>query len=142
MIRGHELAEVVVLVLAVMEQPRTTLVLTVLQLVEPEVAAQETTALVTVELEEQDALLVVVDGLPSSPWSSFGSSVMRGHELAEDVVVVLAVIEQPRTTLVLTVLQLEDPDVTAAQETTALVTVELEEQDALLVVIDELPSSP
>ncbi len=66
---------------------------------------------------------------------------MRGHELAEDVVVVLAVIEQPRTTLVLTVLQLEDPDV-IAQETTALVTVELEEHDALLVVVDGVPSSP
>ncbi|KAL8761507.1 MAG: hypothetical protein Q9184_002386 [Pyrenodesmia sp. 2 TL-2023] len=103
--RGHELAEVVVV------------------LVEPEVAAQETTALVTVELEEQDILVVVVSGVPSSPWSSFGSRVMRGQELAEVVVVLV------------------EPEV-AAQETTALVTVELEEQDALVFVVGGVPSSP
>lgn len=63
-----------------------------------------------------------------------------GHEFAL-VVVVFAVIEQPRTTDLLMVLQLLEPDVIEAQETTAFVTIELAVQDALFLV-DGVPSSP
>lgn len=72
MIVGHEAADEVVLVVPVILQPRLTLVLTVLQLLlEPEVAeAQETTKFVTIEVavqEDEDELLLLVEGLPSSP---------------------------------------------------------------------------
>lgn len=127
---GHALAEDTVLVLGVALHPRLTELLTVLQLVEPEVIeAQDTTKLVTVEVAVQDELLVFVAELPSSPWSSFGSMLITGHELADEVVVVRAVALQPRLIELATVLQLVEPDVTEAQDTTKFVTVDVTEQD-------------
>lgn len=90
----------------------------------------------------QDDELVLVVKVPSSPWSSFGSMLITGHALAEDVVVVLGVALHPRLTELLTVLQLVDPEVIEAQDTTKLVTVELAVQDELLVFVGRVPSSP
>lgn len=138
MILGHELPALVVVVFAVIEHPRDIEVLTVLQLVEPDfIEAQETQAFVTVDLAVQDGLVLVIEEVPSSPWSSFGSILIYGHELAEEVVIVFAVISHPLDTTVLMVRQLVEPEVMVAQDFTKSVTVEIEHDDVFEDVLDD-----
>lgn len=63
---------------------------------------------------------------------------MRGQALAEEVVIVLAVIEHPRETMVLMVRQLVEPEVIVPQDLTISVTVEVLHDELLEDWLEDL----
>lgn len=63
---------------------------------------------------------------------------IRGQALAEEVVIVLAVIEHPRETMVLMVRQLVDPEVMVPHDLTISVTVEVLHDEVLEDLLDDL----
>ncbi len=64
--------------------------------------------------------------------------VIRGQALAEEVVIVLAVIEHPRETTVLMVRQLVDPEVMVPHDLTISVTVEVLHDELLDELLEDL----